>query len=184
MVDRVMPSAPADRNVVGRATGQPSLGAHAGSRSLGGGAAVLPELAEAPARARRWWSHPAFLVSVILAVLALGAGIAWWIVSSLADDAVRVDGLAITIEGGNAHLDWSGPDADYALAAVAADGTATDLTQLVRGTEAWVPSAAGLYDDATCFVVRPAHATGEVALDASTLASQGGASVCVADAGE
>ncbi|QEO15123.1 hypothetical protein FLP10_12400 [Agromyces intestinalis] len=184
MVDRIMPSAPAQRGVIGHGPGQPALGARAGSRSLGGGAAVLPELAEAPARERRWWKHPAFIVSMILTVLALGAALAWWIVSMVTDTSVRVDGLSISIEGGNVHLDWSGPDAEYALFAVAADGTATDLTQLVvASTEAWVPSAAGLYDDATCFVVRPAQVSGAVTLDAATLQSQGGAGTCVADAG-
>ncbi|MDR5698429.1 hypothetical protein [Agromyces aerolatus] len=196
MTDRVAPStvppaapAPATsappagvRAVVGRAAGQPELGTHGGSRSLGAASSVLPELAEVPQRERPWWRHPAFLVSMITTVLALLGALAWWIVSIVTDDSVRVDGLSLTIERGNAHLDWGGPDAAYALYAVDADGSATDLTQLVRGTEAWVPSATGLYDDATCFVVRPASVDAEVTLDAASLEGQRGGGVCVADA--
>ncbi|WP_395245797.1 hypothetical protein ACGGZK_08310 [Agromyces sp. MMS24-K17] len=179
MTDRPMPAANA---YVGRSPGQPSLGAHAGSRSLGGGAAVLPELADAPARERRWWRHPAFIVSMILTVLALGAAVAWFVVAAVTDSAVRVSGLHATVEGGNLHLDWSGPDAEYALYAVAADGTATDLTQLVSGTEAWVPTALGYSDESTCFVVRPGGVDADVVLDADDLEAQGGAAACVADA--
>ncbi|QAY73139.1 hypothetical protein ET445_07045 [Agromyces protaetiae] len=175
--------APAGRAVVGRAPGQPDLAGHAGARALGNGSSVLPELAEAPSKARHWWRHPAFLVSSILTVLALGAAVAWWIVSVLNDDSVKVDALTISVEGGMAHLDWSGPDAAYALFAVTGDGSATDLTQWVRGTEAFVPQAAGVFDDATCFVVRPAHEQGAVSLQASDLSGQRGASACVADAG-
>jgi hypothetical protein len=158
------------------------LGAHAGGRALGAGASVLPELAEAPQRERPWWRHPAMIVSMITTVLALGGALAWWIVSIVTDDSVRVNGVSIAIEGGNAHLDWDGPDAAYTLYAVAADGEATDLTQLVRGTEAWVPTAAGLYDDATCFVVRPANVEAEVTLDAASLEGQRAGGVCIADA--
>lgn len=179
MTDRPMPAASAH---VGRSPGQPALGARAGSRSLGGGAAVLPELADAPARERRWWRHPAFIVSMILTVLALGAAIAWFVVATLTDDTVRVTGLQASVEGGNLHLDWNGPDAEYALYAVAADGTATDLTQLVRGTEAWIPAALGYSDESTCYVVRPGGVDAEVVLDASDLESQRGAATCVADA--
>ncbi|GAA1516290.1 hypothetical protein BJ978_001770 [Agromyces terreus] len=181
MSDRLMP--PSGHSVLGHAPGQPALGDHAGARALGSGSTVLPELAETPERERSWWRHPAFLVSMILTVLALGAAAAWWIVSIVTDDSVRVDGLTASVEGGNLHLDWGGPDADYTLYAVDADGAVTDLTQLVRGTEAWIPAAAGVADDSTCFVVRPATVTADVSLDAATLDGQRGAGVCAADAG-
>jgi len=168
--------------VVGRTAGQPSLGEHAGARALGGGASVLPELAEAPQRERPWWRHPAFLVSMITTVLALAGALAWWIVATVTDDSVRVSGLSLSVDRGNAHLTWDGPDAAYALYAVDADGSATDLTQLVRGTQAWVPSATGLYDDTTCFVVRPAGVEAEITLDAASLEGQRAGGVCVADA--
>jgi hypothetical protein len=187
MTDRVAPPtapprAPSARTVIGGSAGHPALGSHAGARALGAGASVLPELAEAPQRERPWWRHPAFLVSMITTVLALAAALAWWIISTVNDDSVRVGGLSLAIERGNAHLDWDGPDAAYTLYAVTADGEATDLTQLVRGTEAWVPAAAGLYDDATCFVVRPATIDAEVTLDAASLEGQRAGGVCVADA--
>ncbi|MGI9821852.1 hypothetical protein [Agromyces sp. Marseille-Q5079] len=180
MTDRLMP--PSGHAVLGHAPGQPALGEHAGARALGAGTSVLPELAEAPERERSWWRHPAFLVSMILTIVALGAASAWWIVSIVTDDSVRVDGLTASVEGGNLHLDWGGPDAAYALYAVDGDGAVTDLTQLVRGTEAWIPAAAGVADDSTCFVVRPADQTAEVSLDAASLDAQRGAGICAADA--
>ncbi|MFD6053894.1 hypothetical protein [Agromyces sp. NPDC060279] len=153
-----------------------------GARALGSGSSVLPELAEAPPRTRRWWLHPAFLVSVGLTFLALAGALAWWIVSMATDSSVRVEGLTASVESGNLRLDWSGPDADYQLFVVDGDGTQSDLSGLVRGTEAWIPAAAGLADDRSCFVVRPGGTEGEVSLDAATLSGQRGASVCAADA--
>lgn len=183
MTDRIAaPNARSSQTVIGLSTGQPALHARVGARTLGSGASVLPELSEAPARERPWWRHPAFLVSTILTLLALIGAAVWFIISAVTDDSVRVGGLSISIEGGNAHLDWSGPDAAYTLYAVDADGSATDLTQLVRGTEAWLPAAGPYYDDTTCFVVRPAGRTGDVTLDPAALESQRGAASCIADA--
>lgn len=156
--------------------------AAAGSRELGTEAGVLPEIAEAPARQRRWWLHPAFVLSLVMTVLALAGAAAWWIVSAANDDAVRVSGLTIAVEQGNVALHWEGPDAPYALYEVGADGDAVDLTALVRGTSAWVFSAAGLFDRGSCFVVRPASRTEEVTLDAAALQAQNSAAACVADA--
>lgn len=184
MTDRLspMPSTAVGRASVGGAAGQPQLGGRAGVRALGSGSTVLPELAEAPPHTRRWWLHPAFLVSVGLTVLALAGLATWMIVSAVGDSDVRVSGLAASTESGNLRLDWSGPDADYSLYAVAGDGTATDLTGFVTGTEAWLPAAAGLYDERSCFVVRPAAEQGEVSLDAAAVDAQRGASICAADA--
>ncbi|WP_127794270.1 hypothetical protein [Agromyces sp. LHK192] len=176
------PQAAARSTSLGVGPGQPALGGSATARPLGTAGSVLPELAAAPERERRWWRHPAFLVSTILTVLALAGAATWYVISIVTDDSVRVSGLSIGVEGGNAHLDWDGPDAAYSLYAVHGDGEAVDLTQLVRGTDAWVMSAAGLYDDDTCFVVRPSSVDGEVAVDAATLDGQRAQSVCVADA--
>ncbi|MGH3706075.1 MAG: hypothetical protein ACRDT9_15680, partial [Agromyces sp.] len=155
----------------------------AGARPLGTSGSVLPELAEAPASERKWWRHPAFMVSIGLTVLALAGAATWFIISAVNDDSVAVSGLTLQIEDGNAHLDWSGPDAAYSLYAVHGSGEVVDLTQFVHGgTEAWVYSAAGRYEDDTCFVVRPTSSTGDVALDAETLSAQRGQSACVTDA--
>lgn len=171
----------ADRYVVGIEPGRTPLGGGA-HRALGTSDSVLPELADAPARQRRWWLHPAFLVSMILTVLALvGAGV-WVVLSALNDDSVKVSSLSLEIGGGNAHLSWTGPDAAYALYSVGADGTVVDLTQSVVGTDAWIGTAMGLFDEQTCFVVRPANVTDTVSLEAATLQAQRGAGVCVADA--
>ncbi|MFC9560938.1 hypothetical protein [Agromyces sp. NPDC056965] len=174
---------PASRASLGTSPGQPALHSTAGARPLGTSGSVLPELAEAPASERKWWRHPAFLVSIGLTVLALAGAATWFIISAVNDDSVAVSGLTLQIEDGNAHLDWSGPDAAYSLYAVHGSGEVVDLTQFVHGgTEAWVYSAAGLYEDDTCFVVRPTSSTGDVALDAETLSAQRGQSACVTDA--
>ena len=184
MSDSPRPQTTAAHTKVGTAPGQTRLASPGSVRPLGTTGSVLPELAEAPVRERSWWRHPAFIVSVGLTVLALLGAAAWVIVSALTDDSVRVSGLTISDDAGNAHLDWSGPDADYAVFAVHGDGEVVDLTQLVRGTEVWVPAAAGLYEDDTCFVVRPANLGAEVSLDAAALEGQRGQSTCVADSAE
>lgn len=169
---------------LGSAPGQTRLDAATEVRPLGTTGSVLPELAEAPQRERKWWLHPAFIVSVCLTLLALLGAAAWFIVAALTDDSVRVSNLTVSDDAGNAHLDWDGPDAAYALFAVHGDGELVDLGQLVRGTEAWIPAAAGLYDHDTCFVVRPASVTGDVSLDASALGGQRGQSTCIVDLAE
>lgn len=175
----------AAQSVTARASigGEPGRG-HAGastSRELGSGTAVLPEIVETPDRQRPWWRHPAFIVSLVLPLLVLIGAVVFLVVSGLNDDSVKVTNLSIMSEAGNVALAWDGPDAEYALYEVSAGGEATDLTQLVRGTSAWVFSAADLYDDASCFVVRPASSTDAVSLDAADLQAQNGAAVCVSD---
>ncbi|MEF3403279.1 hypothetical protein [Agromyces sp. CCNWLW203] len=182
MTDRLTGMPSTGPATVGGAAGQPQLGSRGGVRALGSGGSVLPELSDAPPHVRRWWLHPAFIVSVSLTFLTLAGLVAWLIVSALTDSSVKVSALSVSTESGNLRLDWSGPDADYALFAVSGDGTASDLTGFVTGTEAWLPAAAGLYDDRTCFVVRPAGDQGEVSLDAASVADQKGASICAADA--
>jgi hypothetical protein len=182
MSDSARPLATAAHITLGASPGQTRLDSVGTVRPLGTTGSVLPELAEAPKRERKWWLHPAFLVSIGLTVLTLLGAAAWFIVSALTDDSVRVSGLAISDDTGNARLDWGGPDAAYSLFAVHGDGQVVDLSQLVRGTEAWIPAAAGLYEDDTCFVVRPANVRGDVSLDAAALEAQRGQGTCVADA--
>lgn len=165
---------------IGDEPGRPRVGA--AIRELGSGGAPLPEIVEAPERQRPWWRHPAFIVSIVTTFLALGAAAAWWIISMVTDDSVKVSNLAITAEAGNIVLQWEGPDAEYALYEVSSRGDVTDLSQRVVGVSAWIFSAAGLYDDGSCFVVRPASRTEEVTLDAASLQAQNGAAVCVVDA--
>lgn len=184
MSDSLRPQTTAAKTMLGSAPGQTRLDTAVDARPLGTTGSVLPELAEAPVRQRKWWLHPAFIVSMSLTVLALLGAAAWFIVSALTDDSVRVSGVTVSDDAGNAHVDWSGPDAAYELFAVHGDGEIVDLSQLVRGTEAWIPAAAGLYDDDTCFVVRPASISDDVSLDASTLDGQRGQSTCVADMAE
>lgn len=167
--------------VIGAEVGRPVIGASK-DRDLGSGVEVLPEIIETPERQRPWWLHPAFIVSIILTVLTGAGALAFWIVMMVTDDSVKVSNLQIDAEAGNVVLRWDGPDAAYSLFEISADGAVSDLTQLVRGTSASVFSAAALFDEASCFVVRPASQTGEVSLDAATLQSQNGSGVCVSDA--
>lgn len=174
-------SAASAEPVIGGEPGRPRVGASA-DRDLGSGIEVLPEIVQTPAKLRPWWLHPAFVVSIILTFLTGAGALAFWIVTMITDDSVKVSNLSIAAEAGNVTLRWEGPDAAYALYEVSADGEVNDLTQLVRGTSAAVFSAADLFDEGSCFVVRPAGESGEVSLDAATVQSQDGAAVCVADA--
>ena len=148
-------------------------------RPLVTGASVLPELVDVPGRPRRLWRHPAFVVSAVLTLLALVAAAVLLVLSLTGDGPARVTGLELGVDQGNAVLSWTG-DEDAALYVV--DGSeAQDLTQLVRGEQAWVPVALGLFGEDSCFVVRPATVEEPVTLTADGLAEQGGASACVAD---
>lgn len=193
-IEQAQRSAPPVRMQLGTAPGQPSLRSPSLSapadapprkRELMSGAAVLPELAEAPVAERKWWKHPAFIVSIITTFLALVAAIVLLIVGIVTDDTARVSGLGLDLGTGNAQLSWDGPDVPYSLYAVAGSGDVTDLSQpFVKGREAWLPVGLGQFDEETCFVVRPASITDDVSLSADTLASQGAQSACVASARE
>jgi len=154
-------------------------------RPLGSEIGVLPELEHREEKKRPLWRHPAFLVSGVLTVLAVGVGATLMILSVTSAGPPQVTALTVAAGEGNIRLDWDGPDVPYDLYAVASDGAATDLTQLVRGTEAWIPRAGGLVTDDSCFVVRAAESTaGEpVSLEPADLGDQSAQSVCVADAG-
>jgi hypothetical protein len=144
---------------------------------------VLPELVEAPEKARPLWRHPASIVSMIttfVALLALGA----FIVFGLLNPGAAASGLALEVGDDNVRATWSGPDTPYQLVVVGGPGgDELDISQLVTGTEAWIPRSAGLIDERSCLVVRPAASEGEpVSLDADALAAQGATSACVAEA--
>ncbi|WP_156761674.1 hypothetical protein [Microbacterium karelineae] len=171
--------------VIGGETGHTRLRTPSAKPPLGPGGWPLPQLTARQQRPRAWWRHPALLVSTILTVLALLGMTAWMIVSSILSSDVVVSDISIELDGGNARVDWSGPDAAYNLYAVDGDGAVTDLTQFVlASTDAWLPSATGTWTDTTCFVVRSAeHVELPVTLGAAELAAQGAQSTCIADAG-
>lgn len=171
--------------MIGVEPGQPRLRASGPKPPLGRGGWPLPELSARQQKPKRWWLHPAFLVSAALTLLAMGGMAAWMIVSALTTSEVRVSDISLSLEGGAARIDWSGPEAVYSLYAVGGDGTVEDLSQLVlRSTEAWLPAASGTFSDDTCFVVRSAeHSSEPVTLNAADLSAQGAQSICVADAG-
>lgn len=150
-------------------------------RPLVGGASVLPELVDVPERPRPLWRRPAFVVSAVLTVLALGAAAVLLVLSVTGEGPPRVSDLDLALEEGNAVLTWSGDVGDADLFVVDG-GEARDLGQLVRGETAWVPVALGLFGEDSCFVVRPS-AVGEARVDlgADLLAEQGAQSACVAD---
>lgn len=184
---------PAASSPAPRATGRLVLGDEPGVASLDAGpagprrplvtgASVLPELVDAPERPRRLWRHPAFLVSAVLTLLALGAAAVLLVLSVTGEGPARVAGLDLSLDQGNAVLAWSA-DVDAALYVVDG-GEAQDLTQLVRGDAAWVPVALGLFGEDSCFVVRPADVEAPVDLTADVLADQGAAAACVADVDE
>ena len=153
-------------------------------RPLSSGHDALPELAEEQVVARRMWRHPAFIVSILTTLLALIAGAVLTVLGVLAEGVPTVSDLQITAGEGNVHLQWSGPDTPYSLFVVQPGGDeAVDISQLVRGREAWIPLYADLIDDNSCFVVRAAEVTATtIDTDADTLKDQGASSTCVNDA--
>ena len=151
-------------------------------RGLVSGATVLPEITEAPPSPRRLWKHPAFIVSMITTVLALGVGITLIVLSAVSGGPPRVSGLDVAAGSGSVSLSWGGPNTAYDVYVVGGDGEITDVSQLVRGRDVWIPRSLGYVDDDSCFVVRARSVAGDVSLSADELDAQGAASVCVADA--
>ncbi|RUR01584.1 hypothetical protein [Labedella endophytica] len=151
-------------------------------RGLVSGATVLPEITEAPPAPRKLWKHPAFIVSSITTVLALGVAVTLLVLAAVSGGPPRVTGLDITEGSGGVALAWSGPNTAYDLYVVGSDGTITDISQIVRGRDAWIPRTFAYFDDDSCFVVRAESVTGDVSLSADALEEQGAASTCVADA--
>jgi hypothetical protein len=142
-------------------------------RALSSGNDGLPELAEDKVVARRMWRHPAFIVSIATTLLAVGTAVVMLLGGAFSSGVPAVTDLA-----------WAGPDSAYSLYVIqAGSDEATDVSQLVRGTEAWVPLYADLIDSNSCFVVRSVEVTSTtIDTDAATLEEQGAATICVDDA--
>lgn len=145
---------------------------------------VLPELEEAPEKERPVWRHPAFLISIGTTVLAIIAFVVFVILGGLSGGSTASD-LSLEVTDNVVRVDWSGPDVPYQVIVVdGPSGPTLDVSQLVTGTEAWLPRSAAIVDDGSCIVVRPADGNEEadVKLDRATLDAQGAVSGCVADA--
>ncbi|WP_109210978.1 MULTISPECIES: hypothetical protein [Microbacterium] len=169
---------------VGWEAGRGSLASTPGPiRPLETSADVLPELTESVEKPRPLWRHPASLVSIATTLLALIA-LAVFLVIGMLNPGAAATGLGLSVSADNVRATWSGPDVPYQLLVVGGPGGDTvDVSQLVTGEEAWIPLSAGLIDERSCVVVRPATASDQpVALDAEALSAQGAASACVADA--
>lgn len=186
----VDPSSGGESVRLGWDAGQPSL--YAGEapastpvkRGLVSGATVLPEITEAPPAVRKLWKHPAFIVSMITTVLALGVGGTLIVLAAISGGPPRVSGLDITTGSGGVALSWSGPNTPYDLYVVGGGGEVADISQLVRGRDAWISRTFQYFDDDSCFLVRASSVTGDVLLGADALDAQGAASICVSDADE
>lgn len=148
---------------------------------------VLPEVEDAAIRSRPWFRHPAFIVSTVTTVLAIVAMVVLLVLDPWGDDGpqAQVTGLAVTADDGSVTLNWAGAsDGAELYAFEPGDESLADLSQLVRGTTAWLPLSAELYTQRTCFLVRPL--TDDQLpdpLDPAAVAQQGAQVVCVADAG-
>lgn len=170
--------------------GQPALSSGApgsaapAKRGLVSGATVLPEITEAPPAPRKLWKHPAFILSMVTTLIAVGVAVSLIIMAALAEGPPRVTGLDITAGSGGVALSWNGPDVPYDVFVVSDGGDVLDVSQGVRGRDIWLPRAFDTFDDDSCFVVRAASGSGDVVLAAETLDEQGAASVCVTDADE
>ncbi|WP_062303050.1 hypothetical protein [Demequina subtropica] len=154
---------------------------------------VLPEVVEIQIAPRRWYRHPAFLVSLGLTMVALAAMVVLLVLDARGGDEVPVvTGLTIEEGEGSVTLAWSGATDGAFLYSIDPGAEApADLSQLVRGATAWLPLSADLYTPRTCFVVVPATLgeSGEVLVPTSVPATAvereatGAATVCVSDAG-
>ena len=164
---------------------RPSLQVAPGAiRTLETSGDVLPELEEAPDKQRPLWRHPAFLISVGTTLLALIAFGVFVILGGLSGSSTASD-LKLEVTDNVVRVDWSGPDVPYQVIVVdGPSGPTLDVSQLVTGTEAWLPRAAAIVDDGSCIVVRPVEGNekADVRLDRATLDAQGAVSGCVADA--
>lgn len=165
---------------------RPSIEAAPGPiRSLQTSGSVLPELEDTPEHRRRpLWRHPAFLISIGTTLLAIIAFVVLLVLGVFASDASVTD-LELEATDGAVRATWAGPDVPYQVIVV--DGPAgdeLDVSQLVTGSEIWLPRAAAIIDDASCIVVRPAEGNeeAEISLARSTLEAQGAAAECVSDA--
>ncbi len=179
------PEPPLQNQLLGWAPGQapiaPTDAPGGTKRAVAASATVIPELGEAEVKPRPLWRHPAMLVSMILTFIALVVAGVLIVLSIVNGGAARVTGLELELGEGNAHLTWSAPDTEVDLYVVTG-GDALDLSQRVRGEEAWLPVALGLFGDDSCFVVRPAERSGDpISLVAEDLEAQGAQSACVAD---
>ena len=183
-------TAPAASTQIGWAPGQPMLYVEWGmpastpKRELHVSSQLLPELDTSQSKSKRIWQRPAFIVSIILTVLSIGAGVVMLVVGVFDSGTATVTALSGELGDDNIYLEWNGDDVAYGLYAVSgSSGPVVDLTQLVRDQEAYVPVNAGLYDDGTCFVVRALDGfeKTEVSINAAKLDEQGAQRLCVDD---
>lgn len=147
---------------------------------------VLPELEEdSPSAKRRpLWLHPAFLVSAGTTLLALIA-LAVFIILGMFGAKTAAADLQIESTENVVRASWSGPDVPYQVIVIDGPaGDAVDVSQRVTGTELWLPLAAGLIDERSCLLVRPAEGNEKAtpSLDRAALDQQGAVSGCVTDA--
>lgn len=171
--------------------GQPTLyeqwgvPAPAPKRSMGSDIGVLPELEQTETTRRPLWKHPAFIVSAVLALVAVAMAVVMIVHAVTAEGPPKVRDLAIESGSGNVHVSWSGPDVAWSVYVIEPGTKPVDVTAQARGTELWLPTSGGLYDADSCFVVRATAANQGKAVptDAGTRSSQGADQVCLGDAG-
>jgi len=170
---------------IGWESARPSLEATSGPiRPLETSGSILPELEDSPAaRKRPLWRHPAFLVSAGTTLLALIALVVFIVLGLFSSRTAAAD-LSFEVTDNVVRASWSGPDVPYQ--AIVVDGPAgdVDVSQRITGTEIWLPLAAGLIDEGSCLLVRPAEGNEQApaTVDPAALDQQGAVSGCVADA--
>ncbi|MDQ0644062.1 hypothetical protein [Microbacterium murale] len=172
---------------IGWSSARPSLDAMSGPiRPLEISGSVLPELEEESSAAKRrpLWLHPAFLVSAGTTLIALIALAVFVVLGVFGGKDVAAD-LQIESTENVVRASWSGPDVPYQVIVIDGPaGDAVDVSQRVTGTELWLPLAAGLIDERSCLLVRPAEGNekASTSLDRTALDQQGAVAGCVTDA--
>jgi len=144
---------------------------------------ILPDLQEAAATRRPMWQHPAFLVSIGLALVTIIVMIVLLVLGIFSSGSAASD-LRLTQTDSAMHATWSGPDEVYDVYVIGGpQGDLLDVSQLVTGREVWVPLHARLVDDDACLLVRPAARNEgvEVGTTVPELEAQGAVRACLPD---
>ena len=174
-------SQPAPIDPRGVTPARPAVRAKRPLESLGD---ILPDLQEAAATRRPLWQHPAFLVSVGLALVTIIVMVVLLVLGVFSSGAAA-SGLQIVRTESAVHATWSGPEEAYDVYVIGGpQGELLDVSQLVTGREVWLPLHARLIDDDSCLLVRPAARNEgvEVGTAVPELEAQGAVRACVPDA--
>jgi hypothetical protein len=174
-------SSPAPVDPRGATPARPAARAKRPLESLGD---ILPDLQEAAATRRPMWQHPAFLVSIGLALVTIIVMVVLLVLGVFSSGSAASE-LQVARTDSAVYAAWSGPDEAYDVYVIGGpQGDVLDVSQLVTGREVWIPLHARLIDEDACLLVRPAARNEgvEVGTTVPELEAQGAVRACIPDA--